>query len=103
MHKRSTKRKERELTPKEVLENYRMSLEMINGLSYLHSKRMIHRDIKLQNVMIGLDGKCRIIDFGLAKRVKYWKTSIEEQHNIKGEEMDEKFSSSIGTKLFSSP
>ena len=78
---------------------------MINGLSYLHKNRMIHRDIKLQNVMIGLDGRCRIIDFGLAKRVKYWKTSIEDQHYLSQtlDEYDEKFSSSIGTKLFSSP
>jgi serine/threonine protein kinase len=49
---------------------------MIAGLNYLHSKRIIHRDIKLHNLMISKEGFCKIIDFGLAKKVKYWKTSI---------------------------
>jgi serine/threonine protein kinase len=106
VHRRSTERKERSLQPLETLHNYQMALEMMEGLNYLHSKRIIHRDIKLHNVMIGSDGRCRLIDFGLAKRVKYWKTSIEDQHyktmEKEGED-DEKFSSSIGTKLFSSP
>jgi serine/threonine-protein kinase len=51
-------------------------MEMINGLSYLHRKRIIHRDVKIQNFVIE-GSKCKIIDFGLAKRVKYWKSSIE--------------------------
>lgn len=79
---------------------------MMNGLNYLHTKRYIHRDIKLHNVMVGIDGNCKLIDFGLAKRVKYWKTSIEDQHFNSLEKVvegDDKFSSSIGTKLFSSP
>jgi serine/threonine protein kinase len=55
---------------------------MMTGLNYLHSKRIIHRDIKLHNVMTGSDGTCKLIDFGLAKRVKHWKTSIEDQKHF---------------------
>jgi len=57
-------------------QNYELIMEMINGLSYLHRKRIIHRDVKIQNFVIE-GSKCKIIDFGLAKRVKYWKSSIE--------------------------
>lgn len=80
VYRRSLDRKERDLQPKEILQSYQISLDMMNGLNYLHTKRYIHRDIKLHNVMVGVDGNCKLIDFGLAKWVKYWKTSIEDQH-----------------------
>jgi serine/threonine protein kinase len=80
---------------------------MISGLNYLHLRRIIHRDIKLHNLMLDERGRCKLIDFGLAKRVKNWKTPEEIEIKIETprapEEDEEKFSSSIGTKLFSSP
>jgi serine/threonine protein kinase len=98
----------RGLRAEETVRNYQITLDIIAGLMYLHGKRYIHRDIKLHNLMLDAQGRCKLIDFGLAKRVKYWKTSIEDNHYLKpdaqtGEEDDEKFSTSIGTKLFSSP
>jgi serine/threonine protein kinase len=38
-----------------------------NGLQYLLSKNILHRDLKPDNILIGLDGKIKIADFGLAK------------------------------------
>lgn len=40
--------------------------DIINGLSFLHNCQIIHHDLKLENFLIGKDGKVKIADFGLA-------------------------------------
>uniref|UniRef100_A0A8R1DFB4 Non-specific serine/threonine protein kinase n=1 Tax=Caenorhabditis japonica TaxID=281687 RepID=A0A8R1DFB4_CAEJA len=40
--------------------------EVIEGLSYLHEKEILHRDIKLENLLIGNDGHVLLTDFGLS-------------------------------------
>lgn len=51
-----------------------MILDIIEGLIYLHNQKIIHRDIKLQNIIVNKNKKCKIIDFGLAKKVRNLKS-----------------------------
>lgn len=50
-----------------------LGLQMIDLIKYVHSKGILHRDVKPDNFLIGTKKKASrvyIIDFGLAKRYR---------------------------------
>lgn len=42
--------------------------QMLSGLEYLHSRKVLHRDLKADNILLDPSGVCKISDFGISKR-----------------------------------
>ncbi|XP_022915570.1 interferon-induced, double-stranded RNA-activated protein kinase-like [Onthophagus taurus] len=72
--------------------------QIVDGVAYIHSKNLIHRDLKPCNIFFSLNGVVKIGDFGLV-------TSMDNHGN--NEELDNSIEQShtrgAGTQLYMSP
>ena len=44
--------------------------QLLLSLKYIHSKNIIHRDIKLDNILIDLNNNIKLCDFGVGKQIR---------------------------------
>lgn len=45
-----------------------LTRQTLAGLAYLHTEGILHRDLKADNILLDLDGTCKISDFGISKK-----------------------------------
>jgi len=74
------------VTNKQIIQ---LATQVADGLAHAHTRNVVHRDIKPQNIMVTREGRAIILDFGLALLVT--------QESISGE------TSTAGTAAYISP
>jgi len=60
----------------ELFKNY--TTQIMKGIEYIHSKNVVHRDIKGGNIMVMVDGVIKLIDFGCARHLNQSSNSKEK-------------------------
>ena len=46
------------------------AVQIIDALGCLHTNNIIHRDLKLENILVDQEGYLTLIDFGISKKVE---------------------------------
>ncbi len=79
-----------------------LALPLTDALSAAHRKGVTHRDLKPANIMVGEDGRVRILDFGLAKlhQVEGAEVSIDQEADTEALTRD---GTVLGTAPYMSP
>lgn len=57
--------------------------EIASGFHYIHSKNIVHCNIKPENILISMDGQIKISDFGLSKQINL-QDKYREMSGVKG-------------------
>ncbi len=52
--------------------------QILDGLYYCHSKNILHRDVKLDNILLNSEGNIKICDFGVSKVVRSGERMTEQ-------------------------
>lgn len=59
----------RGLGPMPAPEAAELMREVLDALAFAHARGVVHRDLKPSNILIGSDGRARVMDFGIAARL----------------------------------
>jgi non-specific serine/threonine protein kinase len=53
--------------------------QIILGIKYIHSQKIVHRDIKLENILIDLNNNIKICDFGIGRILSSKKQMLHDK------------------------
>jgi serine/threonine-protein kinase len=67
---RTLKRRIQDEGPLPVDEAVAYAIEIGRGLTAAHARKLVHRDVKPQNVLIDPDGRAKVTDFGIARSLE---------------------------------
>ncbi|HKH23171.1 MAG TPA: protein kinase, partial [Solirubrobacterales bacterium] len=67
---RTLKRRIQDDRPLPVDEAVAYAIEIGRGLTAAHARKLVHRDVKPQNVLIDPDGRAKVTDFGIARSLE---------------------------------
>lgn len=58
------------------IEACRVFQQIVDGVEYCHRERIIHRDLKLENILLDDQGNVKIADFGLSNTIKFGRKTL---------------------------
>lgn len=76
------------------------SLQMLEGLAYLHESGIVHRDIKPENILLDHMGVIKFVDFGAAKVIANTPRTIAPENSTR---TNTRLGSITGTPMYMSP
>ena len=81
------------------------TLQMLEGVAYLHQSGVVHRDIKPENVLLDHNGVIKFVDFGAAKVIANsgrTRVSTKSMRPVTGAD-NQSLNSMTGTPMYMSP